>query len=105
MRAPVIHRRDCRQTFRAREALFLLISARQTRVAAVMSMIDVTADAVPHRAANQHVGKIVMKSGKARDANGAGNSISCYLDRRMIVIPVGNDGGHGPCIDAVARWE
>ena len=68
----------------------------------MMRVIDIPADAIAQRAADQHVRKIVVVAGKASHADRARNSVSRDLYRRMIVVFVRDDRRQRPRFDAVS---
>src|SRR5258706_6183876 len=67
----------------------------------MMSVIDIPADAIAQRAADQNVRKIMIASREASHTHRTRNSISRDLHRRMIVIFVRYDRCQRPCFDTV----
>src|SRR5438876_1554600 len=63
--------------------------------------IDITANAVPRGAANQHIREIVFAAGESRETYGTGNPVSADLHPAMIVVFVSNHGGQRPRLDTV----
>src|SRR6266550_370175 len=72
---------------------------------AVMRVKDVAPNAIPHRAANQNVRKVMFLTSEASDADGAGNSVSGNLHQRTIVVFVGYHRCQRPGRDAVSGWK
>src|ERR1700694_5382057 len=72
---------------------------------AVMRVIDVAPNAIPHRAANQDIREVMFLPGEASEANRAGNSVGGNLHQRTIVVFIGDHRSQRPCCDAVAGWK
>src|SRR5258707_15780316 len=72
---------------------------------AVMRVIDVPPNAIPHRAAHQDIREVMFLSGEASEADSAGNSVSGNLHQRTTVIFLGDHRSQRPCCDAVAGWK
>src|SRR5882672_3734463 len=72
---------------------------------AVMRVIDVTPNAIPHRAANQDIRKVMLLPGEPSEADSAGNSVSGNLHQTTIVVFVGDHRSQRPCLDAVSGWK
>src|SRR6266511_6153484 len=72
----------------------------------VMLVVDITADAVTHRAANQHVRKEMLSSSITRHANRSGETVCANLHQRAVMaILLSNHRRERPGIDRVTRRE
>src|SRR5437660_1504290 len=71
----------------------------------MMRVIDVAPNAIPNRAANQNIRKVMFLTSETSDADGAGNSVSGNLHQRASVIFVGYHRCQRPCCDAVSGWK
>src|SRR5260370_4380998 len=68
-------------------------------------MIDILADSVAQGAADQHVRKVMVAAGEARDADRAGDSISGNLHDAVIVIFVRDYRRQRPRFNAMTGWK
>ncbi|SRR5258707_2726001 len=67
-----------------------------------MRAINITPNAVPRGAADQHIRKIMLAAGEPRETDGTGNPVSADLDPAMTVVFVSDHRGQRPCLDTVA---
>src|SRR6266850_5616497 len=72
---------------------------------AVMRVIDITPNAIPHRAANQDIREVMFLPREASEADGTGNAVSGKLHQRTIAVFVGYHRRQRPCLDAVSGWK
>src|SRR5689334_1683457 len=68
-------------------------------------VIDVLADSESQSTARNHVRDIVIVSRDASDADGGRGCISSDLNAAMIVVFIGDDGCHGPCLGGMTGGE
>ena len=66
-----------------------------------MRMIDIMTDAVAHRAADQDIREEMVAPGETCNAYSAREPVRSKLNRSMIVVFVGNNGGQRPRFNTV----